>query len=293
MPPAAPRFSVVIPTLGRPSLALAVRSVLAQTEPDFELIVVSDGDPTPAAEVLVGISDTRLRLVDQPDLGVSAARNLGIALARGGWVTFLDDDDQARPSWLQTWRAAIRPVTQVVTGEMDAHGTDTMTCSRRCHLDPGDPKASASVLQAGGFIVRADLLRAVGGYDPELRYFENYDLGLRLCDRLAPEGSQLVAHTPTVVADIASAPPGARMTRYGSARGEAAELVLAKHPARFALDRPATAAFLRIVSRSARLAGDTGKARRAAFRALRHDPAQAKNWRSAGAALLALRGSDE
>lgn len=293
MLPESPLFSVVIPTLGRPSLAAAVRSVLAQTEPDFELIVVCDGDPTPAAEALAEITDPRLRLLEQPGLGVSAARNLGITHARGEWVTFLDDDDRARPSWLQAWRSAIRPHTQAVTGDMEAHTTDGTTHPRSCHLDPSDPKAGASVLQAGGFTVRSDLLRSVGGYDPELRYFENYELGLRLCDRLGDEGSQLVAHTSTVVADIASAPAVARESRYGPSRGEAAERVLAKHRARFSGDRPATASFLRIISRSARLSGDVNQARQSALLAVRHDPGQVKNWRSAGAALLGLRRSDE
>ena len=96
---AAPRFSVVIPTYGRPRyLTEAVESVLAQSVGDLECIVVDDASPEPI-EVP---ADPRVRVVSRPTNGGSAAaRNSGIDAAGGEFVTFLDDDDLFAPDRLE------------------------------------------------------------------------------------------------------------------------------------------------------------------------------------------------
>ena len=90
--------AVVIPVYERNEpLRRAVESVMAQTEPVKEILVVDDGtEHTPAAEVLEGLTDRRLRLLFQPNLGVSTARNLGIKATKAEWVAFLDSDDSRR-----------------------------------------------------------------------------------------------------------------------------------------------------------------------------------------------------
>jgi glycosyltransferase involved in cell wall biosynthesis len=100
----APTFSVVIPTYGRPAfLAEAVASVLAQTDGDFECIVVDDASPEPA----VLPDDPRLRLVRREENGgPPAARNTGIDAAVGRYVAFLDDDDVWTPDRLAGAREA-------------------------------------------------------------------------------------------------------------------------------------------------------------------------------------------
>jgi glycosyltransferase involved in cell wall biosynthesis len=87
-------FSVIIPTLGRPELDLAVRSVLGQERDDFEIIVVNDGGPP-----IVGLpDDPRIVVVDLAvRSGPSAARNAGLRQVHGRYVLFLDDDDQFLP----------------------------------------------------------------------------------------------------------------------------------------------------------------------------------------------------
>jgi glycosyltransferase involved in cell wall biosynthesis len=94
-----PLVSVVIPTYNRENfVAEAVASVLAQSYVDFELIVVDDGsDDATVALLAERFDDTRLMVVSQPNLGVSAARNTGAKLARGEWFAFLDSDD----TWLE------------------------------------------------------------------------------------------------------------------------------------------------------------------------------------------------
>ena len=97
-----PLVSVVIPTYDRPQyLKRAVRSVVEQTYPAIELVVVDDSSPIPAAETLNGIDTDGISKVDcirhDENRGANAARNTGIRHATGEFVSFLDDDDQWLP----------------------------------------------------------------------------------------------------------------------------------------------------------------------------------------------------
>jgi glycosyltransferase involved in cell wall biosynthesis len=93
-----PLFSVIVPTYGRPQfLSEAVASVIDQTVDDFECIVVDDASPD-RVEV---VDDDRVLLVRRTDRGgAAAARNSGLEVARGSYVTFLDDDDLYKPDRL-------------------------------------------------------------------------------------------------------------------------------------------------------------------------------------------------
>ena len=95
----SPLVSVIIPTYQRPAMLLrAVRSALAQTFTQLEVIVILDGPDTASEDALNAISDSRLRLVPLPaKVGGSETRNAGVQNARGQWIAFLDDDDE----WLE------------------------------------------------------------------------------------------------------------------------------------------------------------------------------------------------
>ncbi|EME20402.1 glycosyltransferase family 2 protein [Rhodococcus triatomae] len=120
--------TVVVPTVGRDSLADTVRSILAQDHTNIELLVVDNrphrGD---AARIVAGIDDPRLTVLDQPVPGVSAARNLGHRSAAGRLVAFTDDDALADPGWISaavgSFRADPVGAIGVVTGRV--LGTET------------------------------------------------------------------------------------------------------------------------------------------------------------------------
>ena len=95
--------SVVIPTRNRPQLVKrAVNSVRAQTLQELEIIVVIDGEDRATLKTLAAIAEPRLQIVRLPESkGGGAARNVGIAHARGEWIAFLDDDDEWFPTKLE------------------------------------------------------------------------------------------------------------------------------------------------------------------------------------------------
>jgi len=95
-------ISVVIAVYnGEAYVADAIRSVLAQAGVELELIVVDDGSTDATPGITRGFSDPRLTVLRQENRGVAAARNAGIARARGEFIAFLDADDVWLPTKLQ------------------------------------------------------------------------------------------------------------------------------------------------------------------------------------------------
>ena len=97
------KVSVIMPAHNRETFIRdSMDSVLAQTFTDFELIVVDDGSTDTTAAIVESYTDRRIRLIRQPNQGVSVARNTGLEAARGEFITFLDSDDLYYPDFLKT-----------------------------------------------------------------------------------------------------------------------------------------------------------------------------------------------
>ena len=96
------RVSVIIPLYNKePYVRRALSSIRAQTFEDFEVIVVDDGSTDEGARAVESFDDARVRLVHQQNAGPGAARNRGIAEARGELLAFLDADDEWTPTYLE------------------------------------------------------------------------------------------------------------------------------------------------------------------------------------------------
>ncbi len=103
-----PSITVVIPLYNKErEIEGTLRSVLAQTPLPDEILVVDDGSTDRSAEVVRGVASPRVRLITQSNAGVSAARNRGIAEARGEYIALLDADDQWEPGFLAEIEAMI------------------------------------------------------------------------------------------------------------------------------------------------------------------------------------------
>jgi len=114
-------FSVIIAVYnGEKTLARAIDSVLEQTYPAREVIIVDDGSTDRTAEIASAYGPP-VSLVRQPNLGVSAARNKGVESAKSEWITFLDADDYYYPERLELAAELIRrnPEVDFVTADFD------------------------------------------------------------------------------------------------------------------------------------------------------------------------------
>src|SRR5262245_17522490 len=93
-----PRVSAIITTFNRPQfLQKAIRSVLTQDDPDFELLVLDNSSTDNTPEIVKSFQDPRIRYIRHEPVGISRARNLGVKESRGEFIAFLDDDDEWLP----------------------------------------------------------------------------------------------------------------------------------------------------------------------------------------------------
>lgn len=95
-------FSIIIPTYNRGDrIKLTINSVLSQSFKDFELIIIDDGSTDETERIIRSITDHRIRYYKIENSERGAARNVGINLARGSYITFLDSDDIYYPNHLE------------------------------------------------------------------------------------------------------------------------------------------------------------------------------------------------
>jgi glycosyltransferase involved in cell wall biosynthesis len=111
--------SVILPTHNRATVVpRAIRSVIAQHHPSWELIVVNDGSADETPQVLAAIEDERVRSIHIDQSGVAGARNRGLSEARGSVIAYLDDDNMMDPTWLRSvvWAFSRWPDVDIVYG---------------------------------------------------------------------------------------------------------------------------------------------------------------------------------
>jgi glycosyltransferase involved in cell wall biosynthesis len=204
-----PLVSVVLPTYNRAwSLHRAVVSVVVQCFNDWELVVVDDGSTDDTLSVLAGIElllGHRLRVLESPHAGASAARNRGISESQGTYIAFLDSDDLWFPQKLAVQISILSR----------SHGcgfcfTDYATfddfgrLNKRPHAIkstlkgdayPGLLQISNNVITTPSVLVRRDLLESVGGFEESMSICEDIDLWRRVTrvTQTVPVHAQLVA----------------------------------------------------------------------------------------------------
>lgn len=186
-------ISVIVPAYNQGHyLKEAIDSVLAQSYEDWEIIVVNDGSTDDTRAVAMSFSDDRVRYHYQSNQGLSAARNTGIALATGDYVSFLDSDDLflAQKLELLLTLLADRPDLGFAAGQ--AIFIDEEGARLNKTMDKAPPPDLSEMLlgnpfHVGSVLVRKRWLDHVGTFDETLRACEDWDLWLRL----AKDGCQM------------------------------------------------------------------------------------------------------
>jgi glycosyltransferase involved in cell wall biosynthesis len=202
----APRLAatIIIPTHDRPELLeRAVASALAQTVRDIQVVVVDDGSAEP---VRLERPDPRLLVLRNPQaLGASAARNLGLEVAAGPWVTFTDDDDELLPGMVQVSldaaeRSTLPGPVAVLSGVevVDAHGqvVETRQATTVARQPPPYRQApdDGFAQDANTLFAPTEVLRALGGWDQTIKGWEMDDLLIRLVEHCSLQAAPQITY---------------------------------------------------------------------------------------------------
>lgn len=188
-----PKFSIVIPLYNKAShIGRSINSVLSQKISAFELLVVNDGSTDGGERIVQSYIDPRIRLINQANAGVSAARNLGIHLSVSPYVAFLDADDSWDPDFLTiidqlteefpgagAFAVHIRGSERIRSGwlEEDATraGKSGMIENYFERLNAGNFQVTSSSI-----CIKREVLKSINGFDQSLEIGEDLDTWLRV-----------------------------------------------------------------------------------------------------------------
>ena len=186
----APLISVVTPAYNAGAfIAETIESVQKQSLSDWEHIVIDDGSTDNTVAEVERVADARLRLIRQENAGQSAAQNAGLAKARGARIVMLDADDLLLPGALQR-----------LSDALDAHGSAVMAYGKSWLIDPEGQAIGARQVLAPGMrlvgleellvqnpiasggagMIRAEVMKRAGGFDPEIRMAQDWECWCRL-----------------------------------------------------------------------------------------------------------------
>lgn len=178
----AAKISVIMPAFNREGvIETAIRSVLAQTHANFELIVVDDGSTDRTRDLVRAFTDPRIILVEGAHAGVSAARNLGLARATGEFVAYLDSDNRWNGWFLD-----------VMVRFLVSAGLDVASCAISLRDDVGqlvgyigdafdwEACLQQNYIDLNALCHRRDVLEECGAFDTRLKRMVDWDLILRL-----------------------------------------------------------------------------------------------------------------
>ncbi|MFL6203910.1 MAG: glycosyltransferase [Acidimicrobiales bacterium] len=200
LPDPGPLVSIVLPVRDRAEpLRRAVQSVLAQTYPRWELVVVDDGSAEPVATTLADLAEREPRVVvtTTPGVGPSGARNHGIARSTGELVAFLDSDNWWFPRRLENVVRALRPDTTWALDRQLIVGGGEVPPAVRPMDRPLSDLAEGNFIDLGSVVVRRDVLTSLeddGPFDEDLPRLGDWDLVLRLAERRAPTPVWTIGH---------------------------------------------------------------------------------------------------
>lgn len=185
-------YSVVIPLYNKKShISRAIKSVINQTFPNFELIVVDDGSTDFSVDEVKKFNDIRIRLIQQPNLGVSAARNKGIKEAFYDYIAFLDADDAWKPDFLFNMSQLIEKYPEAgayATGyEIKANERNLTRCIEEL---PNDwvgivddyfkHSINKPLITASSVVIPKKVFFDIGLFDEHLKRGEDLDMWLRI-----------------------------------------------------------------------------------------------------------------
>ena len=184
-------FAVIVPTYNRAeTIEQAIGSIIEQTVPASEIIVVDDGSTDDTVRRVMAIGSPLIRiLVNDRNLGATASRNRGAKIATAEWVAFLDSDDYWHPQKLESERALIADTGEGVSAIASNHVLVIDGQVRNLPTQKERVGDVARALHAENFLgtcscmtVRRKQFLAMGGFNEQLKSCQDWDLWIRATD---------------------------------------------------------------------------------------------------------------
>lgn len=295
---ASPVFTIVLATYNRSHIVgRAIKSVLAQTHRDFELIVVDDASTDDTSEAVASFQDGRVRyLRHESNRGLAAADNTAIGAARGKYVCFLGDDDELLPGFLsETLHRFEAAPTQVgFTGcgirIVDTSKGQEVVCERlpKARRFSNREDAYLSLLESipfgggWGVTIRRECFDVVGLFDEQLQTEADRDLFIRL---VRDFDFQVI---PKVLVQV-HRHSGPHLNIYGFRKAQAFERMLEKHAQTLRSHPRLWARWHYKIGWLYYHSGNRAKGRKTILLGLRRYPLHIKSW--AGLIMLEAFGS--
>lgn len=203
------KISTIIPTYNSAkTLDRAIESVLQQTLPTYEIIIIDDGSVDETPEVINRFQG-KIKYIKQINSGVSAARNKGIKASTGNWIAFLDADDEWLPNKLELQSRVLKkkPDVKWCAGEVQIikrKNNSIITVPPKKKIEKEKKWAvhffesclKGIFFQTSTFLISRQLFSEIGTFDPSLRVSEDRDLWWRIATHYPEIGyvPELCAH---------------------------------------------------------------------------------------------------
>lgn len=174
-------ISVIIPAFNRAhTLPLPIESLINQSNKNWELIIIDDGSIDNTKSVIQEyIKDDRIKYFYQEHQGVSAARNFGVTKACGDYIIFLDSDDNFEINLIDQLHKQQFFKYDIICWEVLRISEKGSKIGKPIRLDGLYNYIFANFL-AGCICYKKDVFVRAGGYDPQISFGENYELGIRI-----------------------------------------------------------------------------------------------------------------
>ena len=173
-------ISVVIPLYNKVHFIKAtIESVLAQTYTDMEIIIVNDGSTDGSVDVVKSFRDSRIRLIDQSNGGVSKARNHGLREAKGDFIALLDADDTWCPGFLQTMTTLAKQYPQESVFGAAQVNRPIKTLPEGVSLVK-DFCSFFYCFCTGSLLIKREVFEEVGYFREGIQIGEDFDVWLRI-----------------------------------------------------------------------------------------------------------------
>lgn len=174
-------ISIIIPSFNRAhTLPLAIESLINQTNQNWQLIIIDDGSSDETKSIIQKyIQDKRILYFYQNHQGVSAARNFGVTKALGDYVIFLDSDDNFERNLIEQLYKHEFFSYDFICWEVLRISEKGSDIRKPVHLGGLYNNIYANFL-AGCICYKKEIFLRAGGFDPQISFGENYELGIRI-----------------------------------------------------------------------------------------------------------------